>query len=436
MSTAQQSGAEDREPTQADDLPSGRADQDATLLTEEELVEARFREEMIERRRAEMLQKRSDAAPPEADGSLRSPPPPPPPVGAQRGFARPIAQAHRQMQTAQDPQQKLHQEQTPPFSQSTPQESMQIQQKQMQTQPPPQHGPKELMRQRMLASKHRRQGVAALQSGEAAAALAALSEAQALTPDDSSLAPLVQRAQVMLGRHEAGVGAANAAHGRADEEDGSPRPAEPAPLPPRATAGAADALPEGWAEGSLEGTPFYYPVSDPSRIQWSPPLAVPPMPPTTPTPTTPTTPTTRPPYEEDGSPRPAEPAPLPPRATAGAADALPEGWAEGSLEGTPFYYPVSDPSRIQWSPPLAVPPMPPPPTAPTTTPPPTPTTTPTTPTTMRPSSHTGGTAPRSASRTTREDRQLQEEPSDVEEPPRVFYQVDGGGAVAFRRSPE
>ncbi len=302
--------------------------------------------------------------------------------------------------------------------------------------PPPQHGPKELMRQRMLASKHRRQGVAALQSGEAAAALAALSEAQALTPDDSSLAPLVQRAQVMLGRHEAGVGAANAAHGRADEEDGSPRPAEPAPLPPRATAGAADALPEGWAEGSLEGTPFYYPVSDPSRIQWSPPLAVPPMPPTTPTPTTPTTPTTRPPYEEDGSPRPAEPAPLPPRATAGAADALPEGWAEGSLEGTPFYYPVSDPSRIQWSPPLAVPPMPPPPTAPTTTPPPTPTTTPTTPTTMRPSSHTGGTAPRSASRTTREDRQLQEEPSDVEEPPRVFYQVDGGGAVAFRRSPE
>jgi hypothetical protein len=165
--------------------------------------------------------------------------------------------------------------------------------------PPPQHGPKELMRQRMLASKHRRQGVAALQSGEAAAALAALSEAQALTPDDSSLAPLVQRAQVMLGRHEAGVGAANAAHGRADEEDGSPRPAEPAPLPPRATAGAADALPEGWAEGSLEGTPFYYPVSDPSRIQWSPPLVVPPIPP----PPTPPTPTTRPPYEEDGSPR-------------------------------------------------------------------------------------------------------------------------------------
>ena len=44
----------------------------------------------------------------------------------------------------------------------TPQESTQTKQEQLHT---PQLGPKELMRQRMLASKHRRQGVAALQSG-------------------------------------------------------------------------------------------------------------------------------------------------------------------------------------------------------------------------------------------------------------------------------
>ena len=342
--TAQQSGAEDRKPLQADEVPSEPVDQDATLLTEEELVEARFREEMIERRLAEMLQKRGNAGPPETEGPLHSPPPPTPTADTQGGLARPTTQARRQMQTTQEPRQNLYQEQILPVSQSTPQELMQIQQKQMQT--PAQLGPKELMRRRMLASKLRRQGVAALQSGEAAAALAALSDAQALTPDDGSLAPLVQRAQVMMGRQEAEVGAAIPADGRGDGEDGPPRPAAPAPVPPRATAGAADALPEGWAEGSLEGTPFYYPVSDPSRIQWSPPLA------------------------------------------AAAATAVT-----------------------------------------TTLPPPPPMTT-------TPSSHTADAALRSASRTTRAYRQPQEEPLDVEEPPRVFYQVDGGGAVAFRRSPE
>jgi hypothetical protein len=152
--------------------------------------------------------------------------------------------------------------------------------------PPPPLGPKELMRQRMLASKHRRQGVAALQSGEAAAALAALSEARALTPDDKSLEPLIQRAQVMLGRQEAEVNATGPVDGRADEGVG-PRLAEPAPLPPPPpVTGGADALPEGWAEGSLEGTPFYYPVSDPSRIQWSPPLVHPAMQSTTSSPGT------------------------------------------------------------------------------------------------------------------------------------------------------
>ena len=123
------------------------------------------------------------------------------------------------------------------------------------------------MRQRMLASKHRRQGVAALQSGEAAAAVAALREAQALTPDDKSLEPLMQRAQVMLGRQDAAIPADGRAVGGVE-----PRVVEPAPSRPPATAGAANVLPEGWAEGSLDGRPFYYPVSDPSRIQWSPPL--------------------------------------------------------------------------------------------------------------------------------------------------------------------
>jgi hypothetical protein len=309
--TAQQAGTEDSEPPKADEDPSEPTSQDAMVLTEEELVEARFREEMIERRRAEMLQKRnSEAESPQPEGSQPPPPPPPPSppppllpplpspaAGAQEMPARPIKAERRQMQTAQDPQPKPQQEQMPPSSQSTPQEPMQVQreqmltpqmsletqQEQMQT---PQVGPKELMRQRMLASKHRRQGVAALQSGEAAAALAALSEARALTPDDKSLEPLIQRAQVMLGRQEAEVNATGPVDGRADEGVG-PRLAEPAPLPPPPpVTGGADALPEGWAEGSLEGTPFYYPVSDPSRIQWSPPLVHPAMQSTTSSPGT------------------------------------------------------------------------------------------------------------------------------------------------------
>ena len=54
-----------------------------------------------------------------------------------------------------------------------------------------------------------------------------------------------------------------------------------APKGDSSAAGAAAArskLPEGWAEGSLDGTPFYYPVAEPSRILWAPPspeMAVP-----------------------------------------------------------------------------------------------------------------------------------------------------------------
>ena len=138
---------------------------------------------------------------------------------------------------------------------------------------PPRLGPKELMRQRMLASKHRRQGAAALQSGEAAAALAALTEAQVLTPDDKSLAPLIQRAQVMLGRQDAEAAEAKVAK--------APEAAAGGAVDGAAQDGShlarGNALLEGWAEGSLDGTPFYYPVSDPSRIQWSPPLVHPTM---------------------------------------------------------------------------------------------------------------------------------------------------------------
>ena len=220
----------------------------------------------------------------------------------------------------------------------------------------PKLGPKELMRQRMLASKHRRRGAAAMQAGDAAAAVAALSEAQALTPDDPSLPPLIQRAQVMLNRQEAEAGndsteEAEAGDGGSGERsagkrrENPPNLAEPPPLPPQKVAEPTDGLPEGWAKGSLEGTPFYYPVSDPSRIQWSAPL-VPQQPAT---------------------------AAAPPPATAATAAAAA----------------------------AATPPPPPP------------------------------------SLTARVARQLEEASELVSEGPLpVFYRVDGGGAVAFRHSPE
>ena len=242
--------------TKADEVP----DESETLLAREELVEARFREEMVERRRAGMLQKRDSEAGETAE---------------QPGISLPLAlagaeQMPRQLQETKETHAPPQQERLSLSSQSVPQAPVKTQQEQAQ---PPQLGPKELMRQRMLASKHRRQGAAALQSGEAAAALAALTEAQVLTPDDKSLAPLIQRAQVMLGRQDAEAAEAKvakapeaAAGGAADgaAQDGS-HPAR------------GNALPEGWAEGSLDGTPFYYPVSDPSRIQWSPPLVHPTM---------------------------------------------------------------------------------------------------------------------------------------------------------------
>jgi hypothetical protein len=168
-----------------------------------------------------------------------------------------------------------------------------------QQQPPPTTpttlGPKELMRQRMLASKHRRRGAAALQAGEAADALAALREAQELTPEDQSLVQLIQRAQVMLGQQGEQTAAdpkmamGNGEGAPVPPRDGNasnataavPEP-EPVPAAPIGSAEAPDlgadasatgtTLPEGWAEGSLDGTPFYYPVSDPSRILWAPPL--------------------------------------------------------------------------------------------------------------------------------------------------------------------
>jgi len=165
--------------------------------------------------------------------------------------------------------------------------------------------PKEVMRQRMLASKHRSRGAAALREGEAATALEALQEAQQLTPDDQGLWPLIQRAKMMLAREGQGQGQASAGGG-AEDAGTSGNATANATGTTTAKAAAADGtvdapatalkagagdssaggavseeatvegtgseLPEGWAEGSLDGTPFYYPVADPSRILWAPPL--------------------------------------------------------------------------------------------------------------------------------------------------------------------
>lgn len=256
--TAHRTEVEHRQLTKTDEVPNQSELHDAPLLAREELVEARFREELLERQHASMLQKQESEA-----GAAEQPHISMPPAVAGAD------QTPRQLQETQDTQARPQQEQPSPSSQSKPQAPVKTQQEQLQ---PPQLGPKELLRQRMLASKHRRQGAAALRSGEAAAALAALTEAQVLTPDDNSLAPLIQRAQVMLGRQEEAAEAKvakalEAADGVAADggaQDGS----HPA---------AGNTLPEGWAEGSLDGTPFYYPVTDPSRIQWSPPLVQPTM---------------------------------------------------------------------------------------------------------------------------------------------------------------
>ena len=153
----------------------------------------------------------------------------------------------------------------------------------------------------MLASKHRSRGAAALREGEAATALEALKEAQQLTPEDQSLWPLIQRAEMMLGREGESseqvsadgdgaqiVASANATVNATDNAAVNAANATTngttVGVPAAASEGAADegtssGLPEGWAEGSLDGTPFYYPVADPSRILWAPPLpqmAVPP----------------------------------------------------------------------------------------------------------------------------------------------------------------
>ena len=130
----------------------------------------------------------------------------------------------------------------------------------------------EVTRQRMLASKRRREGVAALKRGEMAAARTLLEEALSLTPQDQGLIGLLSQVEdpavrVEEDRRGSAEAEATAAH--------SPPPPPPPPSPQpeqQATAGAVATLPDGWSAGSLpDGTPFYYAIDKPTEILWEPP---------------------------------------------------------------------------------------------------------------------------------------------------------------------
>ena len=135
------------------------------------------------------------------------------------------------------------------------------------------HAQQEVTRQRMLASKRRREGVAALKRGEMAAARTLLEEALSLTPQDQGLIGLLSQVEdpavrVEEDRRGSAEAEATAAH--------SPPPRPPPPPSPQpeqqATAGAVATLPDGWSAGSLpDGTPFYYAIDKPTEILWEPP---------------------------------------------------------------------------------------------------------------------------------------------------------------------
>ena len=136
----------------------------------------------------------------------------------------------------------------------------------------------EVMRQRMLASKRRREGVAALKRGEMAAARTLLEEALSLTPQDQGLIGLLSQVEdpaVRVEEDRRGSAEAEAtAHSPPPPPPSRPPPKAPPPPQPeqQATAGAVATLPDGWSAGSLpDGTPFYYAIDKPTEILWEPP---------------------------------------------------------------------------------------------------------------------------------------------------------------------
>ena len=128
----------------------------------------------------------------------------------------------------------------------------------------------EVMRQRMLASKRRREGVAALKRGEMAAARTLLEEALSLTPQDQGLIGLLSQVEDPAVRVEEDRRGSAEAEATAHSP---PPPTPPSPQPEQqATAGAVATLPDGWSAGSLpDGTPFYYAIDKPTEILWEPP---------------------------------------------------------------------------------------------------------------------------------------------------------------------
>ena len=128
----------------------------------------------------------------------------------------------------------------------------------------------EVMRQRMLASKRRREGVAALKRGEMAAARTLLEEALSLTPQDQGLIGLLSQVEDPAVRVEEDRRGSAEAEATAHSP---PPPQQPSPHPEQqAIAGAVATLPDGWSAGSLpDGTPFYYAIDKPTEILWEPP---------------------------------------------------------------------------------------------------------------------------------------------------------------------
>ena len=128
----------------------------------------------------------------------------------------------------------------------------------------------EVMRQRMLASKRRREGVAALKRGEMAAARTLLEEALSLTPQDQGLIGLLSQVEDPAVRVEEDRRGSAEAKATAHSP---PPPQQPSPHPEQqAIAGAVATLPDGWSAGSLpDGTPFYYAIDKPTEILWEPP---------------------------------------------------------------------------------------------------------------------------------------------------------------------